>query len=91
MTTMTGQFTQPNTLNSPTQDISVFKEFDLLSNDKPSVGATIDYRKIMNPRGIEMYNNQRLKKETDKELTQMRNRIKLLQFQDGKIKKRNVT
>ena len=39
--------------------------------------------------GVDMFNQKQAKKETEKELTQMQNRIRLLQVQEQKIKKRN--
>ena len=48
-----------------------------------------NYQQILEPHGVDMYNQNQLKQETEKELKQMQNRIKLLQQQETKIKKRN--
>lgn len=47
------------------------------------------YKEILNPQGVEMFNQKQLRKETQRELSQMQNRIKLLQIQEEKIKRRN--
>jgi hypothetical protein len=38
----------------------------------------IDYRAILNPVGVDFYNQNQLRKETEKEMQQMENRIRLL-------------
>jgi len=42
----------------------------------------------MNPLGVDFQKQNQLRKETEKELKQMENRIKLLQIQEGKMKRR---
>ena len=48
-----------------------------------------EYKHLLDPYGIEMHYQQMVKKETQRELLQMQNRIKLLQIQEQKIKKLN--
>ena len=56
-------------------------------NSKPI--AIINYKESMLPEGIEMYKQKQAKKETQQELAQMQNRIRLLQVQEDKMKRRN--
>lgn len=37
-----------------------------------------NYKEILEPHGLDMYNQNQLKQETEKELKQMQNRIRLL-------------
>lgn len=48
-----------------------------------------EYKHLLDPYGIEMHQNQMIKKETQQELTQLQNRIRLLQIQEQKIKRQN--
>ena len=48
----------------------------------------IDYRSILNPLGVDFYNQNQLRKETEKEMKQMENRIRLLQLQELRMKKK---
>lgn len=48
-----------------------------------------EYKHLLDPYGIEMHQQQMVKKETQRELLQMQNRIKLLQMQEQRIKRQN--
>jgi hypothetical protein len=49
----------------------------------------INYKDIVLAEGVEMFQRKQAKKESQSELTQMQNRIRLLQLQEAKIKRRN--
>ena len=48
----------------------------------------IDYRAALNPIGVDFYNQNQLRKETEKEMHQMENRIRLLQLQESRMRKK---
>ena len=49
----------------------------------------INYKDLMDPKGVEMQKQLQMRKETQNELQAMQNRIKLLQTQEQKIKTRS--
>lgn len=60
-----------------------------MDSQQARAAAAINYKDIVLAEGVEMFKQKQAKKEAAQELAQMQNRIKLLQLQEQKIKRRN--